>query len=129
MAILVGVLAPSVTGQVDKSRKSKDDQNLDGLASAMATAITDDLVSSNSTVTAFNKVITVSSDNELNYTKMGCTCAWASNAWSNYLGGKSFKIESNTYKNSKITIDVDDNFRVTITVVDSTGAEQLSIVK
>jgi type IV pilus assembly protein PilA len=129
MAILVGVLAPSVTGQVDKSRKSKDDQNLDGLASAMATAITDDLVSSNSTVAAYSVSLPIGTNNEVSYTTMGCTSAWASNAWFNYLGGKSFKIESNTYKNSTVDIDVDDNFRVSITVKDGSGNELLSIVK
>lgn len=129
MAILVGVLAPSVTGQVDKSRKSKDDQNLDGLAAAMATAITDDLVSSSPTVTAYHKVFNMPTDKTFNYTNMACTSSWMVSTWK-YLGDKSFDIGSTTYTKSTVTIvvDVDAQYRINIKVMDGT-TELLNITK
>ncbi len=41
MAILVGVLAPSVLGQLDKAKASKDKQAFDAVASAVAYAYAD----------------------------------------------------------------------------------------
>lgn len=131
MAILVGVLAPSVTGQVDKSRKSKDDQNLDGLASAMATAITDELVKSNGTITpGVSATFTASGTSSVVSALSGTFSeSWfATTAASQYLGGKDFKIESSAYKNASFTVTVDSNFRVTIVSSGATG-DELSIQK
>lgn len=41
MAILVGVLAPSVLGQIDKAKQSKDKQAVDAVATAVAIAWAD----------------------------------------------------------------------------------------
>lgn len=41
MAILVGVLAPSVLGQIDKAKQSKDKQAVDTIASSIAIAWAD----------------------------------------------------------------------------------------
>lgn len=41
MAILVGVLAPSVMGQIEKSRVSKDVQAVDAVRTAVMTAVAD----------------------------------------------------------------------------------------
>lgn len=128
MAILVGVLAPSVTGQVDKSRKSKDDQNLDGLASAMATAITDDLVSASSSVVSGGATFTAGQDV---VSAVGTAFAqpWFTCGVRNYLGGKDFKIESSEYKTATFTVTVDNNFRVTITSSGAKSGQELSIQK
>lgn len=42
MAILVGVLAPTILGQIEKSRHSKDIQALDGIYSALTLVMADE---------------------------------------------------------------------------------------
>lgn len=42
MAVLVGVLAPTLLGNIEKSRESKDIQTLDSIASALQTALNDE---------------------------------------------------------------------------------------
>ena len=51
MAVLVGVLAPTLIGNIEKSRESKDLQNLDSIRQAVVTAMSDESVYS-STVPA-----------------------------------------------------------------------------
>ncbi len=46
MAILVGVLAPSVLGQLDKAKISKDKQTIETVVTAVATAYADQMVTS-----------------------------------------------------------------------------------
>jgi hypothetical protein len=98
----------------------------------MATAITDDLVSSDSSIASCGGVFTVGTDtfdSATFGTKLGVTgCNWAVSTWQ-YLGGKSFKIESSAYKGGKVAVTVDDQFRVTIEVYDSSNAIQLTIQK
>lgn len=45
MAVLVGVLAPTLISNVEKSRESTDLQNLDAVKGAVVTALTDEVVS------------------------------------------------------------------------------------
>ena len=40
MAVLIGVLAPTLIKNIEKSRKSKDDQNLDTVRGAIAVSYT-----------------------------------------------------------------------------------------
>ena len=51
MAVLVGVLAPTLIKNIEKSRKSKDEQNLDTVKGAITTVLADekyyDLLSDN----------------------------------------------------------------------------------
>lgn len=44
MAVLVGVLAPTLIGNIEKSRESKDLQNLDSIRQAVVTAMADETV-------------------------------------------------------------------------------------
>lgn len=57
MAILVGVLAPSVLGQLDKAKVAKDKQTLDSIATAVAIAWADPDVK--------NPAVTGSGDNDI----------------------------------------------------------------
>lgn len=52
MAILVGVLAPSVLGQLDKAKASKDKQAVDAIATAVAIAWADPDLTSKPSVAA-----------------------------------------------------------------------------
>lgn len=50
MAVLVGVLAPTLIGNIEKSRESKDLQNLDSIRQAVVTALANEA--------AYNEVVT-----------------------------------------------------------------------
>ena len=52
MAVLVGVLAPTLIGNIEKSRESKDLQNLDSIRQAVVTALANEA--------AYNEVVTSS---------------------------------------------------------------------
>lgn len=69
MAVLVGVLAPTLIKNVEKSRKSKDEQNLDTVKGAITTVLADekyyDLLSDNVvTITGSDGTITITSDSD-----------------------------------------------------------------
>ena len=68
MAVLVGVLAPTLIKNIEKSRKSKDEQNLDTVKGA-TTVLADekyyDLLSDNVvTITGSDGTITITSDSD-----------------------------------------------------------------
>ena len=63
MAVLIGVLAPTLIKNIEKSRKSKDDQNLDTVRGAIVTVLADEtyhseLVGKTVTVTGSTGAIT-----------------------------------------------------------------------
>lgn len=69
MAVLVGVLAPTLIKNIEKSRKSKDEQNLDTVKGAITTVLADekyyDLLSANVvTITGSDGTITITSDSD-----------------------------------------------------------------
>lgn len=69
MAVLVGVLAPTLIKNVEKSKKSKDEQNLDTVKGAITTVLADekyyDLLSDNVvTITGSDGTITITSDSD-----------------------------------------------------------------
>lgn len=69
MAVLVGVLAPTLIKNIEKSRKSKDEQNLDTVKGAITTVLADekyyDLLSDNVvTITGPDGTITITSDSD-----------------------------------------------------------------
>lgn len=70
MAVLVGVLAPTLIKNIEKSRKSKDEQNLDTVKGAITTVLADekyyDLLSDNVvTITGSDGgTITIASDSD-----------------------------------------------------------------
>lgn len=65
MAVLVGVLAPTLIGNIEKSRESKDLQNLDSIRQAVVTAMSDENVYS-STVPTTGSVTVASGANGAN---------------------------------------------------------------
>lgn len=69
MAVLVGVLAPTLIKNIEKSRKSKDEQNLDTVKGAITTVLADekyyDLLSDNVvTITGSDGTIAITSDSD-----------------------------------------------------------------
>lgn len=65
MAVLVGVLAPTLIGNIEKSRESKDLQNLDSIRQAVVTAMSDENVYS-STVPTTGSVTVASGEKGAN---------------------------------------------------------------
>lgn len=53
MAILVGVLAPSVLGQLDKAKVAKDKQTIDTIATAVVVAYTDPDITGSKEISSF----------------------------------------------------------------------------
>lgn len=68
MAVLVGVLAPTLIKNIEKSRKSKDEQNLDTVKGAITTVLADekyyDLLSDNVVTIGLDGTITIASDSD-----------------------------------------------------------------
>lgn len=109
MAILVGVLAPSVIGQVEKSRVSKDEQALDSLASACATAVTEEMTHTNASVSA-NTSFTLGSGT----IQAGSGAPnWLQSALA--MCGTSFNLDSDTYKSQTVTVGIASDYRVSVT--------------
>ena len=120
MAVLIGVLAPTLLGNIEKSKLSKDKTSIDSIYSAMTNAAGDPEIDNvpSGTVTdiALNNstgVITLTVPATGDYV----------NYWSKvkeYLGGKtSIKLESKYYKGTaaSITFKIDASSRnVTIDV-------------
>ena len=79
MAVLVGVLAPTYLGYVEKSKKSTDVQNAQELATSIAVkAAIDDSAITTSTVTAINatNINTISELTTVPEIKVGSSYAW-----------------------------------------------------
>lgn len=108
MAILVGVLAPSVIGQVEKSRVSKDEQNLEALASAVATSVTSDLTDPTQTVTPG----TVTGTTAGTIASGDSSAHWFTEAMNSL--GASVTMVSNTYSGQAITVTITSNYKVTV---------------
>lgn len=82
MAILVGVLAPSVLGQLDKAKVAKDKQTLDSIATAVSIAWADPDVADKPAASAGVVDIT---------TSVGINCVKASGFVSTNTSGTTFK--------------------------------------
>lgn len=125
MAVLVGVLAPTLIGNIEKSRESKDLQNLDSIRQAAVTALANEA--------AYNKVV-----------KSGGTTISAT-------AGSALSVDSTTYgafaeefnsiitsapqmtssqgKTGKLTIKIDEKGAVEVGVADSSGSGYVKTAK
>lgn len=106
MAVLVGVLAPTLIKNVEKSRKSKDEQNLDTVRGSITTMLADeawhdDLTNNTVTVSGSDGVVTVT----------GKTTATAE--LKNIMGSDTCKLTSKAYKTETVTFTIDANDKVT----------------
>ncbi len=67
MAVLVGVLAPTLIGNIEKSRESKDLQNLDSIRQAVVTAMADEKVYSEAVAASGAAVATGAAGSNLTF--------------------------------------------------------------
>lgn len=113
MAVLVGVLAPTLIKNVEKSRKSKDDQNLDTVNGAIKTVLAEegyyDLLISNEVYISGTGAITIKDDSTTVPT--GLTNS-LSDELTEVIGGSTAKMTSNNYKEKKITFTIDGTGKV-----------------
>lgn len=113
MAVLVGVLAPTLIKNVEKSRKSKDDQNLDTVNGAIKTVLAEegyyDLLISNEVYISGTGAITVKDDSTTVPT--GLTNSLSAEL-TEVIGGSTAKMTSNNYKEKKITFTIDGTGKV-----------------
>lgn len=106
MAVLVGVLAPTLIKNVEKSRKSKDEQNLDTVRGAITTMLADetwhdDLTNNTVTVSGSDGVVTVTGKTN------------ATTELKNTMGSDTCKLTSKAYKTVTVTFTIDANDKVT----------------
>ena len=122
MAILVGVLAPSVLGQLDKAKISKDKQTIETVCTAVATAYADQMVisgkpSDGATVSTigFGSVAVA-------YSAAGSTAATTFDAAvKEIVGYSTVALESSEYKGKTVTVKIANGGKVTATVVGKSG--------
>ena len=111
MAVLVGVLAPTLIKNVEKSRKSKDEQNLDTLRGAIVNALADE-ATYNALVPTSGDVVVVTLDGASGaLTKDGKNAV--STEITDNLGSTTVKMTSKSYNTLTLEFKVDAKGKVT----------------
>lgn len=119
MAVLVGVLAPTLISNIDKSRKSKDEQNIDMVRGSIVTALAEEDV--------YNKFVP-SGDTSNIITLNGTTGVIATTVAdsvaefkkiTDIIGTTSIALSSNDYKNTTVTFSIDKAGAVTWTATNN----------
>lgn len=105
MAVLVGVLAPTLIKNVEKSRKSKDDQNLDTVRGSITTVLADETYH-NALVSNYVKI-----DKDGNITLKNADVN-ALKELKDTIGKDTVKLTSNDWKDKDVYIAIDANGKV-----------------
>lgn len=114
MAVLVGVLAPTLIKNIEKSRESKDAQNIEQIKSSAEVALQDETVYQNTVSSSDVTLIT--------FTKGGCVITDTLTNFKSELDGimkiEGTKLTSKKYKDATVTFIVNKDGQVR---VDATG--------
>lgn len=125
MAVLVGVLAPTLIKNVEKSRESTDLQNLDTIRGAVVTTLSDETVAA--------KIPTSSTTYELDTTNVQLKGSGdfetAFNAKIKDSLSKVGKLKSGNASGKNIYVEVDHNSAVTVYVASSSGISNVAKCK
>ena len=115
MAVLVGVLAPTLIKNIEKSRESKDAQNIEQIKSSIEVALQDE--------TAYDQAVptgSAASSNEL--VTLTSSSAVVNSAYSTFstefegiMSVKNTKLTSKKYKNATVTFTVNEKGQVNVT--------------
>ena len=103
MAVLVGVLAPTLIKNVEKSKETKDQQNLDSVKEAITTVLSDQ----NYYDTLYNNSITV--NGKTGSLSISSDLSGSNTALSEIkdsLGSTEVKMSSKKYNNSNVTFTI-----------------------
>lgn len=106
MAVLVGVLAPTLIKNIEKSRKSKDEQNLDTVRGAIVTVLADETYHSN----LIGKTVTV--DGATGAITWDGTDANTLTELKDTIGSDKCTLTSKDYKDKTVNFEIDDNGKV-----------------
>lgn len=112
MAVLVGVLAPTLIKNVEKSRKSKDEQNLDTIRGAITTVLSDETYHDALT----NTTVTVNSDKAgaiMVTAKAGADVTNVTKELKDTAGSNTCALSSKNYKDVTVTFTIGDDDKVT----------------
>ena len=109
MAVLVGVLAPTLIKNVEKSRESTDMQNLDSLRGSVVTALSTEKVA---TETATGYSFTYGTDG-----KLANTCKPEMAKELNEALPKGVVMKSTSGKSGTVTVTIDDKGSVSVAVM------------
>ena len=121
MAILVGVLAPSVLGQLDKAKISKDKQTIETVCTAVATAYADQMITSGKPADGAT-VTTIGFGTTAVAYSAGSTAATTFDAAvKEIVGYTTVALESSEYKGKTVTVKIANGGKVTATVVGKSG--------
>lgn len=115
MAVLVGVLAPTLIGNIEKSRESKDLQNLDSIRQAVVTAMADEKVYSEA-VAASGAVATGAAGSNLAFSGYPTLAS----EFATIITGDT-KMTSKAGTSGTLEIKVAESGAVEVGVYDSTG--------
>lgn len=126
MAVLVGVIAPTIMGNIERSRESRDIQTLDSIASACQVALTNEAAST----VAFSGTYDVADGVDLSLILAATDRDNFALAVKQALGGASgaavampeMEASETSATGSVILVRVTTNGQVTVWVEDSTGA-------
>lgn len=121
MAVLVGVLAPTLIGNIEKSRESKDLQNLDSIRQAVVTAMADEAVYTSvmSDINAAGtntKAYSAASTSGVNITNSALSSAFAE------IITADTKMTSTAGKEGSLTIEVNKSGAVKVYVTAGAGS-------
>lgn len=126
MAILVGVLAPSVMGQLDKAKVAKDKQTLDSIATAVAIAWADPETPSKPTVSG-TSVTDITSATGISYGTQFVATSTAGTTFKDVcmqtVGYTTITFESNAFNVTGVGMKVEVNpvsGKVTVTATGTT---------
>lgn len=105
MAILVGVLAPSVLGQIDKAKQSKDKQTIETVVTAVATAYADQTITSGKPTSTGSVTAVSFGTSNAAYTGSGVETEFNS-AVQQIVGYTAVALESNQFSGSSVSIEL-----------------------
>lgn len=109
MAVLIGVLAPTLIKNIEKARKSKDDQNLDTVRGAIVTVLADETYHSELVGEPVTVTVT-GSTGDITCTGMSDD---ARKELIDTIGSTECKLTSKDYKDKTITFTIDADGKVT----------------
>ena len=115
MAVLVGVLAPTLIKNIEKSRESKDAQNIEQIKSSIEVALQDE--------TAYDQAVPTGSAASANtLVTLTSSAASVNSSYSSFKTGfdgimsvANTKLTSKKYKNATVTFTVNEKGQVNVT--------------
>lgn len=123
MAILVGVLAPSVLGQLDKAKISKDKQAIESVVTAYATAYADQMIKEDTKTTGDVSLISFVKGENANPTTDVDGNTDFTQAVKEIVGYDTVGLQSSEFGGQTVTINIAASGKVTATVTGASGVE------